>query len=66
MDVEDFIKEKVEMLNNGFSLSQIKDEVYKHVCKEYMPNITLNSILTSCMSLYSRIILQWHKQENKH
>lgn len=54
------------MLNNGFSKSQIQDEVYNHVCKEYMPNITLNSILTSCMSLYSRIILEWYKQENKH
>ena len=56
MDIQNFINEQVELLNNDFGTDQIQGNVYRLFFKEYMPDLPLNSIISRCMEVYAQII----------
>ncbi len=54
---EEFISEQLEMLKNEFSKSQIRDNVYRYVFDNGIPNASINALIDVCMELYSKIIV---------
>lgn len=58
MNIIDFIDYQVSMLKKGFAESQIRDNVYRYVFFNGVPNIQINTLIDNCMSLYSEIILK--------
>lgn len=52
----DFVLEKAQMIDNGFSLSQIRSEILIYVLKEYAGVLNLESMVFKCMELYVEII----------
>jgi len=56
MDIQIFIDEQVEMLNNDFGTDQIQWNIYRLFFKEYMPDLPLNTIISRCMEVYAQII----------
>ena len=57
MDRQNFINEQLNMLNDGFDKSQIKDNVYRYIFKNFILNFNINALIFECMELYSNIIL---------
>lgn len=61
MDTKDFIKEQVSLLYSDFSTTQIRDNVYRFVFRNYIPNVTINAAINSCMEIYAEIIMEYTK-----
>lgn len=64
MNTEMLINQSVLMLKNGYSQSQIRDEVYRFVFMATIPNITINAAIDRCMELYGEIIRRFDKLDN--
>ena len=61
MEIDKFIKQQVEMLTDGFSADQVKDNVYRFVFTEGIPNIKIDTLIKSCMELYAEIVIERYK-----
>lgn len=64
MDTNKFIKEQIVLLCDDFSNSQIMDNVYRFVFRNYIPNITINAAIFLCMEMYAEIITKYNKLNN--
>ena len=56
METEEFIKNQIKMLAQGFEKRQIKDNVFRFVFIKAIPNLNINFQIFNCMELYSQII----------
>ncbi len=56
MDIEKYIKIKVDMLKNNYSHAQIRNDIFRHVFKECVPNITIDAMIDMCMELYAEVV----------
>ena len=54
--MEDFINQKVKMLKEGFSESQIRGEVWSYLLKEYCNTMRLEAIIELSMEVYAEIL----------
>lgn len=54
--MEDYINQKVEMIKDGFELSQIRSEVWQHLLNKHCTSLRLDSIIDHSMELYAEII----------
>jgi hypothetical protein len=54
--MEDFINQKVKMLKEGFSESQIRSEVWSYLLKEYCNTMRLEGIIELSMTVYADIL----------
>ena len=59
----DFIKNQIELLNDGFSESQIKQDVWSYCLRKYNSCLRLDAIIHLSMGIYSEIILEHKKNE---
>jgi hypothetical protein len=55
MDINDYVREQVSLLRNGFSKSQIMDNVYRFVFRAYVPNMEISAAIKGCMKIYAEI-----------
>ena len=56
MTKEEFIALQLMAIKNGFSLSRIRNNVYRYVFRLYAGNITIDAMIDMCMELYAEII----------
>jgi hypothetical protein len=56
MDIEKYIKIKLDMLNNGFSHAQVRNDIFRHIFKECVPNLTIDAMIDRCMELYAEVV----------
>ena len=59
----DFIKNQIELLNDGYSESQIQQDVWSYCLRKYNSSLRLDSIIHLAMGIYSVIILEHKKNE---
>jgi hypothetical protein len=60
--MEDFIAQKVKMLKEGFSHSQIRGEVWSYLLKEYCNTMRLEGIIDVSMTVYADILKRADKK----
>ena len=56
MDIEDFIKNQVDKLNNGFSTEQIKSEIWSFMLSTFCGTARIEAIIFMSMDVYARIM----------
>jgi len=56
MDIEDFIKNQVNKLNNGFSTEQIKSEIWSFMLSTFCGTARIEAIIFMSMDVYARIM----------
>ena len=61
--MEKFIADQIAMLNSGYSEEQIRDNVYRRVFKDGVPNMTIDAMIKACMQVYSYIMIKYAFQE---
>jgi hypothetical protein len=54
--MEDWIEQRIKMINEGFSLEQIQKECWEWCLREYCGILNLNATIYRSMELYAEII----------
>jgi hypothetical protein len=60
-----YIEKQIEALNDGMSYSELRDEIWRDMLKEYAGDIRLDAIITRAMEVYGNIILRHLDQKRK-
>jgi len=60
MELDKFIKMQLDMLDQQFSEAQVRNEVYRYVFKNSIPNLTIDAMIDRCMELYAEIIKRYN------
>jgi len=61
--MEKFILNQVSLLHYGCSENQIKENVYRRVFTDGMPNMTVGAMVKSCMDVYADIMIKYMKNK---
>jgi hypothetical protein len=65
--MDKFLADQIEMMDNGFSQSQIRDNIYRRVFADGVPNLTINAMIDRCMELYAYVLITYgEKKDAKH
>jgi heterodisulfide reductase subunit A-like polyferredoxin len=59
--MKDFIRLKIEMLKDGYSLEQIKKECWQYALKEGIGVLTIDATIQLAMEIYASVIKEYHK-----
>jgi len=51
----EFIKIQRDMIIREFSNEQIANNVYRYCVRNYLPDISLDTLITKCMFMYAEI-----------
>ena len=54
--MNEWIEQRVKMINEGFSLDQIQRECWEWCLREYIGILTLDATICRAMQLYSEVI----------
>jgi len=56
MDINEWIKQRVKMIDEGFSLEQIQRECWDYCHREYLGILNLDATICRAMQLYAEVI----------
>ncbi len=56
MDINEWIEQRIKMIDEGFSLGQIQRECWDYCHREYLGILNLEAIIGRAMQLYAEVI----------
>jgi hypothetical protein len=56
MDINEWIEQRIKMIDEGFSLEQIQRECWDYCHREYLGILNLEAIIGIAMQLYAEVI----------